>query len=260
MNGRWFTGVLVTFTLTFLLSLSAQAQDSAVGFKAANDLAYQGDYKGAVAAYEAIVEAGMDDSALFLNLGNAYFRNEAYGSAIWAFRRGLNCEPEAPLQESLAYNLEVARAALQARYRASNDGSQFIYTEPGGWLYQLSHTLSLPPLLWTFLGLWWVLCLLLMMRRFKPDKSFGSVATPVGVLALLVGGLLLARVVTDQDFQLGVVIKDEVLMREGPDRHRGASLPEGMEAWLIDATPEWHKIEVPSGRSGWVSTSALRAL
>ena len=252
---------MVGVVLSLLVGVTAHAQEVSSEFEAANALAYQGDYKAAVVAYEAIVSSGMNDPALFLNLGNAHYRSDAFGAAIWSFRRGLQCEPEETLAESLAYNLEISRRALQARYRASNDGSQFIYTEPGGWLYQLSHTISFDGLLWAFLGLWWVLCVLLIVRRYSARAGIVSLAIPLGVMTVLVGALLLARIVTDQEFKLGVIISDDVVMREGPDVHaRGVDVPEGMEVRLVDETTGWHKVEIPSGRSGWVDAATLRPL
>ena len=238
----------------------AHGQEEAA-FEAANTLAYQGDYAGAVAGFERLVEGGMDDPALFLNLGNAQYRLGAFGEAIWAFRRGLRCAPSDSLQESLAHNLQIARSALQARYRASNDGSQFIYSEPGGWLYQLSHLMTLELLLILFLVLWWLLAGCLIARRLLKGGSWGSLAVPLAVLVLLVGGLLAARISTDDSFRLGVVVADGVMMREGPDVHaRGVDVPEGMEVRVIDDTPGWQKIEIPSGRSGWVTDSVVSAL
>jgi hypothetical protein len=253
------------FVVLILLGLlgitSAHAQLPAEEFEAANSLAYQGDYQGAVAGFERLVEAGLDDPALFLNLGNALYRTDAFGRAIWSFRRGLRCAPSDSLHESLAHNLKLARSALQARYRASNDGSQFIYTEPGGWLYQLSHLTSLEFFLATFLVLWWLLAACLVARHTSGGDSWGSIAVPLAVLVLLVGSLMTARMATDDSFRLGVVVADGVVMREGPDVHaRGIDVPEGMEVRVLDDTPGWHKVEIPSGRSGWVSEEVVRAL
>ncbi|MGB0588062.1 MAG: hypothetical protein ACPGU1_00140 [Myxococcota bacterium] len=244
-----------------LCGTSASAQTTTEQFEVANSLAYQGDYAAAVKGFEGLVEAGMDDPALFLNLGNAQYRLGAFGQAIWSFRRGLRCDPSESLRESLGHNLKRARTELQARYRASNDGSQFIYSEPGGWLYQLSHVTSLEALLTLFLVLWWALASCLVMRRLSKGEHWGSIAVPLAVLILLVGGLFVARLSTDANFRLGVVVADGVVMREGPDVHaRGVDVPEGIEVRVLDDTPGWHKIEIPSGRSGWVAEKVLSVL
>ena len=253
---------LSLLSLLVLLAPSALgAQSPSEAFESANALAYQGDYSAAASAYEAIVASGVDDPALFQNLGNAYYRSEALGLAIWSYRRGLRCAPDADLEASLGHNLQVSRRALQARYRASNDGSQFIYSEPVGWLYQLSHLASMEVLLWSFLALWWLLASCLIARRFTAKRSWGSVAIPLAVLVLLVGGLLAARIATDDSLTLGVVVTDGVVMREGPDSHaRGVDVPEGMEVRVLDATEGWQKVEIPSGRAGWIADASLRGL
>jgi hypothetical protein len=237
------------------------AAPTASPFEAANGMAYKGDYVGAAAAYEAIVATGMDDPALYHNMGNAYFHAEAFGQAVWAYRRGLQCAPNADLRDGLVHNLKAARSALQTRYRASNDGSQFIYAEPGGWLFQLTHSVTLEGLVWGFLFVWWFLLVCLVGRRVARGRGWGSAAVPAVVLVALVGTMLAGRLATDASFQLGVVVSDGVVMREGPDVHaRGVDAPEGMEVRVLDVTEEWQKIEVPSGRAGWVTTASLRPL
>jgi len=242
-------------------SASSLAAPPVSPFEAANGAAFKGDYAGATAAYEAIVQTGMDDAALYHNMGNAYFHAGAFGQAVWAYRRGLQCAPEADLRDGLGHNLKAARSALQARYRASNDGSQFIYAEPGGWLFQLTHSVTLEGLIWGFLVVWWFLVVCLVGRRMSAGRGWGSAAVPAAVLVVLVGAMLAGRLATDASFQLGVVVSDGVVMREGPDLHaRGVDTPEGMEVRVLDVTDGWQKIEVPSGRAGWVSTASLRPL
>jgi len=246
---------------SLLLALSGLVVAQAPAFEAANGMAYEGDYDGATVAYEAIVAAGIDDPALYFNMGNAHYRAGTFGQAVWAYRRGLQCAPEDALRAGLRHNLQATRTTLQARYRASHDGSQFIYGEPGGWLYQLTHLSSLGGLVWAFLGVWWLLALCLIARRLATGRAWGSAAVPIAVLVLLAGALLAGRLATDARFHLGVVVSDGVVMREGPDPHaRGVDVPEGMEVRLLDATEVWQKIEVPGGRAGWISSSELRPL
>ena len=72
---------------------------------------------------------------------------------------------------------------------------------------------------------------------------------------------MVARISTDEGFKLGVVVADGIVMREGPDVHaRGVDVPEGMEVRVVDVTDGWHKIEIPSGRAGWIAERALRGL
>ena len=255
--------VLRTALLAGLLFLPASvvAQAPPSDIEVANAIAYQGDYTGASAAYELIVSSGVNDPTLYHNLGNAHFRAGALGQAVWAYRRGLQCEPDDALRDGLGHNLEVTRRALQARYRASNDGSQFIYSEPGGWLFQLTHTMSLEVLLWGFLGVWWLLAICLVARRLLRGRIWGSLAFPTAVLAVLLGFMLAGRLGTDASFHLGVVVSDGVMMREGPDPHaRGIDVPEGMEVRVLEASDTWRKIEVPGGRAGWIADVSLRSL
>ena len=53
---------MVGVVLSLLVGVTAHAQEVSSEFEAANALAYKGDYKAAVVAYEAIVSSGMKSS------------------------------------------------------------------------------------------------------------------------------------------------------------------------------------------------------
>ena len=106
--------------LLFLLFLSLlptlTAQDAAI--TATLDRAQQAmaasDYASAVLAYEELTAAGYASTALYLNLGNAYLRQNDLGRAILAYERGLRLDPGAG---DLRHNLDLA-------YRQQQDAVQ----------------------------------------------------------------------------------------------------------------------------------------
>lgn len=239
------------------------APESQRAFDDANAHYYKGEYELAARTYAQILsDERIEDPVLYNNLGNAYFRTGAYGSAILYYRRGLRLEPEASVAQSLDQNLQVARRVLQERYRSGEDKSQFIYAEPGGLIYQVSHAVSVLTLIVTFLAAWWLALGLASLRRISPERRWpGAVAVPVFVVAVLVGLVLAGRVYTDNTFRLGVVVEDRVTLREGPNADaQGVDVPEGMEVRIVDGDAAWTKVELSNGRRGWVETAEVKQI
>jgi tetratricopeptide (TPR) repeat protein len=232
-------------------------------FQDGNGHYYKGEYELAARTYAQILsDERIEDPVLYHNLGNAYFRTGAYGSAILYYRRGLRLEPDGPVAQGLQQNLEVARRVLQERYRAGEDKSQFIYAEPGGLIYQLSHATSVLTLIVVFLAAWWLALGLASLRRISPERRWpGPVAVPALIIATLAGLVLAGRVYTDNTFRLGVVVEDRVTLREGPNADaQGVDVPEGMEVRIVDGDAAWTKVELSNGRRGWVETTEVKQI
>ena len=76
-------------------------------FDEANNFFIKENYKESVEIYELIIESGLENSAVFYNLGNSYYRLKDIGQAIWAYR---NANRLSPRDEDIAYNLNIAEA------------------------------------------------------------------------------------------------------------------------------------------------------
>ncbi len=241
---------------------AAQAGDAQALFAAANRRYFEGDWAGAVESYAAIVERfEVEDPVLYHNLGNACFRSGAYGSAILYYRRAQKLEPDAPLSEALARNLDAARRTLQARYRASSDAT-LVYGDPTGVVYQVTHLVGETALALTFGLLWLGLCALLVLRRLRTEARWpGRTAVPVGVLVAIAGALLWGRIATDADQRVGVVVSSEAMLRDGKHEvAQGKSLPEGLEVRILDGDSGWTQVELAGGRRGWVESKDVKQI
>lgn len=245
---------------------TAPATDSLTAqqlFEAGNAAYYQGEYDEAARVYgRALADHQVEDPVLYHNIGNAYFRTGAFGSAILYYRRGLELDATAELTASLRNNLQVTRQALRERYAAESDGSQFIYAEPGGVFFRITHLLSEGALSALFLLLAALLAGLLAAYRIRGDgKGYGAAAIPVAVIVGLLGIVLAGRVAADMSFRVGVVIADEVTLREGPHPDaRGVAIPEGMEVRVVENTDGWTRVELSSGREGWVDEAVIKQI
>ena len=95
--------------LAAIISSSASAQDSSPTnlMAAANDRYERGEYTEAAQQYEALIDMGYSDAALYFNLGNTYLESEDLGRAILSYLRALVLSPRDP---DILNNLDLARS------------------------------------------------------------------------------------------------------------------------------------------------------
>ena len=89
---------------------SALAQANA-DFSKANQEYAEGQFKEAIADYEALVRSGQWNANLFYDLGNAYFRTGDFGRAILNYERALALDRQHPEAKA---NLQIARDEARA--------------------------------------------------------------------------------------------------------------------------------------------------
>jgi tetratricopeptide (TPR) repeat protein len=101
---RWFCGSALA---AVLLCPSATWAALPLGeFENANKLYEHGKFAEAAALYTNLVQSGQVSSALYFNLGNAFFKAGQMGRAIGAYRQAEQMTPRDP---DLGANLRFAR-------------------------------------------------------------------------------------------------------------------------------------------------------
>ena len=108
---------LLQYSLVMLVALGVSAvlivgnasaqESSATGLMArANERYERGEYAEAAQQYEALIDRGYSDAALYFNLGNAYLENGDLGRAILNYLRARELSPRDP---DIRDNLDLAR-------------------------------------------------------------------------------------------------------------------------------------------------------
>src|SRR5215467_3632580 len=93
-----------------LCSFRLEGQSVANAFDAANKLYEQGKFNEAAAAYEQVTNSGQVSTALYFNLGNAFFKAGQIGRAIVAYYQAERLNPR---DSDLRANLQFARNQVQ---------------------------------------------------------------------------------------------------------------------------------------------------
>lgn len=171
--------IVLSALALFLMLPRSKADGQAV--QAANALVEAGHTAEAIQIYESLLAGGVHDSAVFYNLGNAYYAQGDPVRAAAAFQQAAVLSPR---DEDIRANLEIALAAAPGAALPEPGG-------PLGFLSALTDTwLSLDEAALLALGLWLAICLLWLAGR--NGGRWARRLTAVAAVALVVVGLSFA--------------------------------------------------------------------
>lgn len=122
-----------------MLLSSGFSHASEAVFEEATEAYESGDYERCSSILDSLSVEGWYSPALYMNLGNAYFRNNRLGAAILNYEKALLLDPA---DEDLIHNLEVARKATYDKQEvASEKGMSIMFrafimnTSSNTWLW-----------------------------------------------------------------------------------------------------------------------------
>jgi len=235
-----------TYLIALLLcagsAASAIAQPNAEFAKANQEYA-QGNFKEAIAGYEALVRAGQWNANLFYDLGNAYFRTRDFGRAILNYERALaldNHHPEATANLQIARDesraLELQPTRLERYLQFANINQYSIAAAIAFWL-----------------GIFGIVALIFARRR--------SVAlVSLSVLCLLVCAMAVWAIHTldnsSKGCALAIVTGSDVQARlaTADTANTVLALPAGSEIKILSTRGDWMYAALPNDLRGWIQT------
>ena len=248
------------------LTATASADTLEQRFGAANALYTKKHYAEARAAYEALLSRfQVRAAAVHYNLGNAETELGNLGRAILSYKRALEMAPTPELERHIRDNLAHATAAIIERYRKDPSRSVTVLDETHGVFYSLFHLVPALASGLGFLVAWGALFLALAVRRFtsEPVARRLRIASLVLVAPMVLAGILfIGRVVTSESVIRGIVVKDNVRVREGHGASAEESdVPEGLEVRVLDdSDPGETRIRLSNGKEGWVPAKAIEPI
>lgn len=225
------------------------AGDAAADFSAANELYAKGNFAGAAAAYEQVLQTAGQSPALWFNDGNAEFKAGHLGRAIVAYRRAALL---APRDTELRANLAFVRNQVQ--------GATLHESHWQDWVGSL--TLNEGTLLTAFF--FWALLGLLTVRQIRPAWAPGlrSVTRLAAGLAICSGSVLALQAANHFNSPIAVVTASEAIARSGPfdDAQAVFTVHDGAEMEVLDRHDNWVQAADGTGKTGWLSTKQVEIL
>lgn len=223
----------------------------------ANTAYVNGDYAGAIAIYESILDRGLASARLYYNLGNAYFKEDRTGKAILFYRRALRLRPG---NEDVRHNLEVAEARTKDDIESI---PEFFLTSR---LREVRRTMGCTA--WSVFSLGFLaaaaacLLLFLLARPLALRKAgfYGTLAAAVLCAAATWFAVLERRGMLRRDEAVVMVASSAV--KSSPDRAATDLfvLHEGTVVRVTAELGDWAEIVIADGKKGWIETRKVEVI
>jgi len=204
-----------------------------------------------------LIERGFEGGALYYNLGNACFKQQKLGEAIYFWQKARQRLPGDP---DIRENLELASLLVVDRIEVPADPL------PLRWLDSAVHRLTIAQESWLVLLLFMAANGLVALHMLvkSPRLAFRALisAFTAGSLALLFTCSLTWKIYEKANRQEGVVIEQKADVRSGPGTENITvfAVHEGILLRIRGESGGWYQVSLPNGWSGWLQKNSIRVL
>jgi tetratricopeptide (TPR) repeat protein len=208
-------------------------------FAKANTEFAAGNFKSAIADYNAVVGSGEWSANLFYDLGNAYFRDGDFGRAILNYDRAVRLDrhhPEADANLRIArdqtHSLELTPPALE---RYLNFGTANFFAVVAAIFF-------------------WLTIILLILR---PGRVLWAIA---GMFLAAICGFVAYRLENGthgQDLAIVIAENAEARVATVDSAKSVLALPAGSEVLILQERGDWNYAALPNDQRGWIAASAV---
>jgi len=225
-------------------------------FEKANTLFREKQYTEAANIYQQLIDAGYNQPQLYINAGNAWYKANKTGMAIYNYEQALRIEP---FNKSADHNLSVANQRVEGYV---NDLPLLFFQQ---WWLHIQHFHSVNGWATGAIILFWLLTggliVILLLPAFRP----AILRWATGVLAVLFVGYLsmgISAYISANSHDEGIIMGAAVKVKSAPDEESKDmfELHEGVKVLVIDATQEFCKISLPDGKTGWLACAEIKRL
>lgn len=238
------------------LELAHDAQrlfDEAAALETRDPTAARSGFMEAAAIYRRIVDSGVRNGELMLNLGNSLMKAGEPSRAVAAYLDADRLIPgDVRVQDALAH----ARAATTSRLGPITGAG------PLDQVASLWSGVSLPLRTWSSLTAWlalWALVAAGIITGWRRGIPWRSAIVAVAIACALPAATVGVDVLRTSLDRPGVVIADAVVLRKGNGEGFAPavqeSLTSGAEFTMLEERPGWLRIRLPDGQSGWIRQS-----
>lgn len=252
--GTFLLGGVLLLLLALPLAIVAQSVSPTEAMQVANQKYEAGQYGEAIEIYQSIVDAGVQDSTLFYNLGNAYYKQGDLGRAILNYRRAQLLSPR---DGDVSANLAIARSQTLDQLGTDRGLLTNFVQIAEEWL-TLNEASVLALILWLLISGLVVVAIVL-----KPLRRASLWAAAVLGFFLVLGLASIAnRYYLQSTAPPAVIVAGEVDVTSGPGSAEQYlvefNLHAGAEVRLLERRPGWRRVALPGNNfQGWVPANAV---
>lgn len=238
--------------ILMIFAVSAAHAAPADDWQRGNEAYVAGDYPGAIAAYNDILDAGQVSHKLLYNLGNAYFKDGQLGKAILLYNRALDMKPG---DGDTHWNLEIAESRVRVRIEPV---PQFFVAR---WVNSLRGMMSADAWAATSLAALAVAAgamLLYLLARRNILRKTGFYGTIVAIFVFLAALCFSAAKPKAE----AIVMSEAATVKSAPDTAARDAfiLYEGTKVHIVSELGGWSEVEIADGNKGWIDSAAIEAI
>lgn len=252
---RFFVLPFFQLLICLLPGNALQAQDPAL-FTEASKLYRQQHYKEAAAKYQQLIDSGYQVADLYFNAGNAYYKSDQTGMAVYSFEKALNLEPG---DEAIEHNLGLANQKVKNNI----ESLPLLFFERWWLQWQQLHSAAG----WAIgtIVLFWICCAAAIAYFFLP-RFQGNQYIRWGMAAvtvLFIGYFSMAIWMHNKAYNSGVAIVMKTAKAKAAPDDGSKDLfetKEGIKVKLLDATKDYCKVQLADGKTGWLAVGDVKEL
>ena len=227
-------------------------------FQQANDLYTKGEYKAAAEMYQKLVDNNYESAALYFNLGNSYYKQNAVAEAILYYEKAKKL---APHDNDIQFNLDMANLQITDKIEPI---PTFFLTSFWINLLQLS---NMDGWAWITVISLFTVCVLFTLFTLSSEILWRKVNFYSGLMLLLVALFSLYaafsqhKIVSTSNY--AIVFTPTLNVKSSPG-NTGKDLfviHEGTKVQLLEQTEEdWYKIILADGNVGWLKKTDIKLI
>ena len=251
-----FRNLATALLLLTAFTLSVQAQDD-VNFQNGNRAYIAKQYEKAIGDYTKVLNSGKENTVLYYNLGNSYFRILNFPKAIIFYEKALKLDPG---NQDAKYNLTIANSKIVDKIEFVPD---IFYSR---WWHAFLNVFNadtfalLTILLLSVSVFFWAVYL---MNSKKSYRIAGSWLAGLFLLFFLIffiaSGQKKKQIVSNSE---AIVITPTLNVKSSPDQSSNDVfvIHEGTKVLLLDTIAEWQEIRIANGSIGWIPVTEIEKI
>lgn len=217
----------------------------------------EGKYEEAIALYEKILSEEYHSAAVYFNLANCYYKLDEIAPSIYNYEKALLLSPgDKEIKENLTFAQNMRLDAIQPLPK----------TALGNLYSNISSIMHFDK--WAITGVVFVmlfvlLCAAYMLLYESKSKRISFIGAGIFLLLALLS-ILMAYLgfENEKNDHPAIVFKSEVAVTAEPNARSDKAflLHEGTKVWIIEGLEDWSKIMIEDGQTGWIPSSAIKAI
>lgn len=213
------------------------------------------DYSAAIDNFNSIIEIDPYQSKVFYNLGNAYFRIDSLGYAVWAYSKALQISPR---DKNCIYNLNLTKDRLngQITYPKKHFFSSM--------LFKIRNSITFAELMFlSSTATASIFILNFIFKIFSFNINFRNKIIKFFVLSAIILHVLSIDSYFLNKKKEAILIEKFINIYSEPFSLNGRVLSvvnEGTRIQLLNSQGSWSEVILDNGEKGWIPNSSFLEL